>query len=303
MERDDRSPLLTLETTRSVTRVSYLYTPAPRLDSLIANHHAIAPDVVVVDLEDSVHRRAKDEAREKVARFDFSPLTAAGIRLGLRVNTVCTFDGLRDLEMLRDLAARGASRFEYVFLPKVDHAGELKVYRALLGTLEPTPRLYTFIESTDAVENVEAIAAASDALCLGQADLSADLYSPNAAYLDYARARLCVAAARHRIQAIDTNSFEIHDLDCFERECLAAREAGFTGKAAIHPNQVDGINRVFAVTAEAVAGYRSTIDAYDGTEVGFALNGGKVLAPPFVAKARRMLSCIDRWAAEGRGRG
>jgi citrate lyase subunit beta/citryl-CoA lyase/(S)-citramalyl-CoA lyase len=278
--------------------VSYLYTPAPRLDSLVANRQTIAADVVVVDLEDSVHFSAKGEAREKVARFDFSPLTSAGIRLGLRINTICTFDGLRDLEMFRELAVRDACPFQYVFIPKINHQSELRVYRSLFGTLKQPPKLYTFIESLDAVENANGIAAASDALCLGQADLSAEMYKPSAAYLDYARARLCVAAARHRIQAIDTNSFELNDMAVFERECLAAREAGFTGKAAIHPNQVEGINRLFSIPPEAVTAYRSTIDTYDNSGIGFAVKDGKVLAPPFVAKARLMLSCFDKWATE-----
>jgi citrate lyase subunit beta/citryl-CoA lyase/(S)-citramalyl-CoA lyase len=278
--------------------VSYLYTPAPRLDSLVAKLETIAADVVVVDLEDSVHYTAKGDARDKVSRFDFSPLTSAGIRLGLRVNTICTFDGLRDLEMCRELALRESCPFEYVFIPKVSHQSELRIYRSLFRTFKQPPKLYTFIESLDAVENVDGIAAASDALCLGQADLSSEMYSPSTVYLDYARARLCVAAARHRIQAIDTNSFEINDMAVFERECLAAREAGFTGKAAIHPHQVDGINRLFSISNEAVATYRSLIDTYDNAGIGFALKDGKVLAPPFVAKARMMLNCFDKWATE-----
>jgi citrate lyase beta subunit len=298
MAHENRSSLLTVRKTKLAMNVSYLYTPAPRLDSLVANCQTIAADVVVVDLEDSVHYRAKGEAREKVAGFDFSPLTAAGIRLGLRINTICTFDGLRDLEMFRGLSLRKACPFEYVFLPKVSHQGEIRIYRSLFATLARPPKLYTFIESPDAVENADGIAAASDALCLGQADLSSEMYSPSAAYLDYARARLCVAAARHRIQAIDTNSFEVNDMAVFERECLAAREAGFTGKAAIHPHQVDGINRLFSISNEAVAAYRSAIATYDNAGIGFALKDGKVLAPPFVAKARLMLNCFDKWAAE-----
>jgi citrate lyase beta subunit len=299
MEHENRTPLLHIRRkAKSAMNVSYLYTPAPRLDSLVGNRQTIAADVVVVDLEDSVHYRAKGEAREKVSRFDFSSLISSGIRLGLRINSICTFDGLRDVEMFRELAMRDACPFEYVFIPKVCHQSELRIYKSLFGALEHPPKIYTFIESPDAVENVDGIAAASDAICLGQADLSAELYSPSAAYLDYARARLCVAAARHRIQAIDTNSFEMHDMVVFERECLAAREVGFTGKAAIHPHQVDGINRLFSISKEAVAAYRSAIDTYDSAGVGFAVKDGKVLAPPFVAKARLMLNCFEKWTTE-----
>lgn len=278
--------------------VSYLYTPALRIESLLAKRHEIAADVVVVDLEDSIHFNAKAEARKKVARIDLSPLTQLGIRLGLRVNTACSFDGLRDLEMLRALGESGECPFEYVLLPKVNHQSELRIYRGLVNSLRRPPKLYTFIETVEAVENAFGIAAASDALCLGQADLCAEMYAPNAAYLDYARARLCVAAAKHHIQAIDTNSFEISDMAFFERECVAAKDCGFTGKAAIHPNQVEAINRIFSVSKEDVDCYQSFIDTYTNSETGFALKDGKVIAPPFVAKARMMLKFIDNWSRE-----
>jgi citrate lyase beta subunit len=296
MEPDVRStPILTIRRKKTVN-VSFLYTPAVRLDSLL--RHEVAADVVVVDLEDSVHVNAKDEAREKVAQFDYSFLTGAGIRLGLRVNHLGSFDGLCDLQLLRTLYEQGHCAFEYVLLPKMTHPTEVRLYRSLFGSLRQSPKLISFIETLEAVENVDQIASASDAVCLGQADLSAQLYSPNPAYLDYARARLCAAAAKHHIQAIDTNSFEIEDLARFERECVAAKECGFTGKAAIHPRQVELINRIFSVSDDTVDRYRNTIEAYVNAQTGFALKDGQVVAPPFVAKARMMIEAWDKWSRE-----
>jgi len=278
--------------------VSYLYTPALRLDSLVAHRQGIDANVLVVDLEDSIHFHSKGDAREKVATFDFAPLLDLGLKIGVRINGIFCFDGFRDLEMLRDLGQRGKSPFTYIFLPKVNHGSELKIYRSLVKDIKPLPRLYTFIETVAAVENADGIAAASDALCFGQADLTAEMYTPNSAYLDYARARLCVAAAKHQIQAIDTNSFEIKDLAFCERECVAARDWGFTGKAAIHPNQVTLINRIFGIPKETIDCYREIIDTYRNSESGFFLKDGKVIAPPFVAKAEMMLNFIDKWSSE-----
>jgi citrate lyase subunit beta / citryl-CoA lyase len=278
--------------------VSYLYTPALRLDSLVAHRQGIDANVLVVDLEDSIHFHSKGDAREKVATFDFAPLLDLGLKIGVRINGIFCFDGFRDLEMLRDLGQRGKSPFTYIFLPKVNHGSELKIYRSLVKDIKPLPRLYTFIETVAAVENADGIAAASDALCFGQADLTAEMYTPNSAYLDYARARLCVAAAKHQIQAIDTNSFEIKDLAFFEKECVAARDWGFTGKAAIHPRQVTLINRTFGIPKETIDCYREIIDTYRNSESGFFLRDGKVIAPPFVAKAEMMLNFIDKWSSE-----
>lgn len=278
--------------------VSYLYTPALRLDSLLAHREGIDANVIVVDLEDSIHFHSKGDAREKVATFDFSPLLELDLKIGVRINGIFSFDGFRDLEMIGDLCQRGKCPFAYILLPKVNHGTELKIYRSLVKDFKPVPKLYTFIETVAAVENVDGIAAASDALCFGQADLVAEMYTPNSAFLDYARARLCVAAAKHQIQAIDTNSFEIKDLAFFERECVAARDWGFTGKAAIHPRQVKLINRILGVSKETVDCYREIIDTYRNSQSGFFLKDGRVVAPPFVAKAEMMLNFIDKWSNE-----
>src|SRR5688572_21117490 len=105
------TPILTIRKQKTVN-VSFLYTPAVRVDSLV--RHEVAADVVVVDLEDSVHINAKGQAREKVGAFDFSVLTRAGIQVALRVNHIGSFDGLRDLELLRTLYEQGHCAFEYV---------------------------------------------------------------------------------------------------------------------------------------------------------------------------------------------
>jgi citrate lyase subunit beta/citryl-CoA lyase/(S)-citramalyl-CoA lyase len=292
------TPLLSIRPKQPSVAVSYLYTPAPRIDSLIAKRQEIIADAVVIDLEDSVHVNAKAAAREKVARFDFSPLTKLGLRLAVRINTMCSFDGLRDLEMLRERYARGDCAIESVLLPKINHQSEIRIFRSLFDSLKQRPRLISFIETLEAVENAEGIAAVSDAICFGQADLGAQMYSPHPAFLDYARTRMCAAAARYQIQAIDTSSFEIRDMVQFERECAAAKACGFTGKVAIHPIQVEPINRIFGISGEVVAGYQRLIDAYTDADVGFSLKDGQVVAPPFVAKARMMLAAYEKWARE-----
>ena len=292
------TPLLSIRPKQAAFTVSYLYTPAPRMDSLIAKRQDITADGVIIDLEDSVHVNAKAAAREKIAQLDLSPLAKLGLRLAVRINTICSFDGLRDLEMLRQRYERGDCAIESVLLPKINTASEVRVYRSLFDSLKQRPRLISFIETIEAVENADAIASVSDAICFGQADLGAQMYSPHPVFLDYARTRMCAAAAHYQIQCLDTSSFEIHDMVKFERECVAARECGFTGKVAIHPLQVEPINRVFGVSGEVLTGYRKLIDAYVNADVGFALKDGQVVAPPFVAKARMMLAAYEKWARE-----
>lgn len=274
--------------------VSYLYTPALRVDSLVAHADTLQAHMVVVDLEDSTHINAKVQARDKVAAFDFSPLRDRGVKVGVRINAISTCDGVQDLLLVRSLFGDTRTVFSHVFIPKVGHEREVRIYRTLFSTLPVVPSLYSFIETVDGVEHAEGIASVSDALCFGQADLVSEMYSPNDAFINYARARMCVAAAKYNIQAIDTNSFDIKDMVKFEEECVRARGYGFTAKAAIHPDQVPIVNRVFAVSPELITKYESAIAAYMASEAGFLIKDSEVMAPPFIAKARRMLSFYKR---------
>ncbi|MFJ1590858.1 HpcH/HpaI aldolase/citrate lyase family protein [Kitasatospora albolonga] len=268
---------------------SLLYTPALLLAS-VARPGRVRADILVLDLEDSIHPARKAEARALLAQKDLD-LTGAGLpALGLRVTTIATPDGLADLQALIEMDATiGGVPVDVVFIPKISGPGDVAVYRSLLSHTTNPPQICSFIETVDAVDNAVRIAAVSDGLCFGQADLTADLYAENAFYLDHARAQLCAAAAKYRIPAIDTNSFELHDLDVVAEQCRAARDAGFTGKAAIHPRQVDTIAETFTVSPEKIAEYRSVVEDYNSTPYGFAVEEDRVLAPPFVLRAQRML--------------
>ncbi|MBT2364989.1 aldolase [Streptomyces sp. ISL-10] len=266
---------------------SLLYTPALLLAS-VARPGRVRADMLVLDLEDSTHPAKKAEARALLAQAD---LTAAGLpALGMRVNTIATPDGLEDMRALLDMDATvGGVPIDVIFVPKISGPGDVAIYRSLLARTSKPPQICSFIETVDSVESAFAIAAVSDGLCFGQADLTAELYAENESYLDHARARLCAAAAKYRVPAIDTNSFELHDLAVVAAQCRAARDAGFTGKAAIHPRQVEVIAETFTVGPNEIAEYRSVVEDYNSTPYGFAVEKDRVLAPPFVLRAQRML--------------
>ena len=117
--------------------------------------------------------------------------------------------------------------------------------------------------------------------------------APDESFLAHARARLCVAAARYGLPAIDTNSFELWDTEVIRAQSQAAKRHGFTGKAAIHPKQVDVIVETFSVDLGELDEHRRTIKDYESDANGFAVSRDRVLAPPFVARARRMLEIFD----------
>jgi citrate lyase subunit beta/citryl-CoA lyase/(S)-citramalyl-CoA lyase len=269
----------------------YFYTPALRIDYVLRSGTPAAA-VQVLDLEDSIPQRAKAAARECLRTVDLSGTGLPGVMV--RLNSIETPDGLADLRTLLELDGQiGGVPVLAILAPKVGAGRDVEIYRSLLATLANPPQIASFIETVDAVEHAFDIAAASDALCFGQADLVAEMYAPDESYLAHARARLCVAAARYGLPAIDTNSFELWDLAMIAEQSQAAKRCGFTGKAAIHPKQVEPIVETFAIDPAELDGYRQTIKDYESDANGFAVTKDRVLAPPFVAKSRRMLALLD----------
>jgi citrate lyase subunit beta/citryl-CoA lyase/(S)-citramalyl-CoA lyase len=264
------------------------YVPSSRVARLLKN---VPRDSVtlVLDLEDSVPRKAKPTARERLADVVLTGTGHDGV--GLRVNSLETPDGLLDLQTLLALDGEiGGLPVETVVVPKIRHARDVAIYRSLLSGLSRPPEIYSFIETLDAVENAFEIAAVSDGLCFGQADLVAEMWAPDESYLAHARARTCVAASRHGLPVIDTNSFELWDMDVVRGQCEAAKRCGFTGGMAIHPRQVDAILETFGAAPGELDRHYQMIKDYEANEDGFAVSRDRVVAPPFVRKAERMIA-------------
>lgn len=267
----------------------FLYTSALRFDPSRSDP-GFGADVVMIDLEDAVHASAKDDARARLASLDLRPLVARGLRFGVRVNALSTIEGLRDLDAVHRGVAGGALAIDYLQPPKVGSREEVAICRSIAGAMARPLRLFPIVETPEGVDDVEAIARESDLLLFGQADVTAAMYRPNEAWLAQARGRFCVACARARIYPVDTKLFEeIQDMSRFEAGCRDAQAEGFMAKAIVHPRQVPVVKRVFAVDPTEIARHRATIADYERADAGFRIVDGAVIAPPFVAKARRML--------------
>ncbi|WP_367131944.1 MULTISPECIES: HpcH/HpaI aldolase/citrate lyase family protein [Streptomyces] len=267
------------------------YVPASRVDTLLKNvpRDSIA---LVLDLEDSVPKDAKPTAREQLGTVDLTGTGLTGV--SMRINSIETPEGLLDIQTILALGGRiGGLPLRTVLVPKVAAGRDVAIYRSLLAGLDDPPEICSFIETLDAVENAFDIAAASEGLCFGQADLVAEMWAQDENYLAHARSRMCVAASRYGLPVIDTNSFELWDMDLVRAQCEASKQCGFTGKAAIHPKQVDTIVETFSVPPAELDEYRQTIKDYEADERGFAVSKDRVLAPPFVLRARRMLALHD----------
>jgi citrate lyase subunit beta/citryl-CoA lyase len=196
-------------------------------------------DEVILDLEDAVAADRKDGARETTARalrdLDWRAATVA-----VRVNR----GSADDLVLVRE------TKPDVVVLPKVESADELA------GLAIPAEAQ---IETAFGLVECERIAAAPglEALVLGPGDLAASLGIPEltigqGAHLDYALARVVVAARAHGLAAIDGPFVVLDDEDGLRASARRSRAFGYDGKWCIHPAQVAVCNEVYAPTAEEV---------------------------------------------------
>jgi (S)-citramalyl-CoA lyase len=135
---------------------SLLNTPAHN-ERALRHAMTLSPDLVVLDLEDSVPIHSKEVARQNAVATLSSP--EPGPRRGVRVNPLSSSEGLRDILALID----GAAQFDYVVLPKVETPTHVEL-AAQLFSGRHEPRLLAVVETPMGVQNVDAIARASPRL-------------------------------------------------------------------------------------------------------------------------------------------
>jgi citrate lyase beta subunit len=239
----------------------------------------LAPDIVMLDLEDAVAPHRKDEARalvvEAIAGLEWTPATVA-----VRINPVGSRWCLDDVTALVDGAG---PRLDLLIVPKVESASQVHFLDHLLAALErrqgrTAVGLDLQIETVRGVDRCEELAAAAtraEALVFGPGDYAATIGVPQLTIgaIDpsypgdqwhYVLSRLVVAAKSRGLAAVDGPYAAIRDLDGLRAAAARARLLGCDGKWALHPGQIPVINEVFSPSEDELARARSIMDALQG---------------------------------------
>ncbi|MCA0903956.1 HpcH/HpaI aldolase/citrate lyase family protein [Qipengyuania aquimaris] len=114
-----------------------------------------------------------------------------------------------------------------------------------------------------------------DAASLARSIGARRMRGPGGLWIDplaHVRAQVLLAAHARGLQAIEAGFRDHRDAEGAERAIKAARADGFTGMVAVHPSQVDAINRNFAPSADETAEARELIGL-------FSLNPGAEVMP------------------------
>lgn len=261
-------------------------------------------DALILDLEDSVAQSRKPEARATVASFlADTDRTAATPWFIVRINALDT--GMSD----DDLAAIVSAAPDAVLLPKAgsgadiqDLSARIGVYEAEAGLALGKIRIHALMtETAGGMLAAGTFAAKSErlaALAWGAEDLAANIGASSnkdesGVYTDVfrmARSLTILAAANSGVDAIDTVFTDFRDLNGLDAECRAAVRDGFSGKMAIHPDQVAVINRAFTPPpADVERAVRIlALFAAAGPHAGVLSLDGKMIDRPHLRQAERV---------------
>lgn len=255
-------------------------------------------DGVVLDLEDAVAVQDKDLARQQV--FDWLAThthTLSGdnrAMVAVRLNPMGTAFFPADEAALID-ALRSGHGPDGVMMPKVESASELAEMLGRWGAqCEHLPWVMALIETARGLEHVAAIAQAHPrvvALGFGAADLAADLscemsWEP----MLYARSRMVQAAALARLALFDVPYLDIRNAEGLAAETRRVQALGFTGKLAIHPDQVPVIVQALLPTAQQVQDAHAIVAAAQAHPQGVCVFNGRMIDEPVVQSARRVIA-------------
>ncbi len=264
-------------------------------------------DEVILDLEDAV---AADPEAKRRARSELVPLLESidfgGRTVAVRINSV---DGPLALQDLLELVPRVGPRISTLVVPKVSRPSQVGFLEHCLDALEPagSPRLGLEIQIEDpaGLEAVSELARCSprlEALIFGPGDFAAAMGMPQTAIgapvEDYPGDvwllplfRMAVAARARGLQAIDGPFSRLSDPEGLEAACRRAAALGLDGKWAIHPEQLETINRLLRPSASQVARARAVL-----AQVA-SLGGASRLGQEMVDEANRRMAeaVLARW--------
>lgn len=262
-------------------------------------------DAVILDLEDAVAPANKALARSMVAAFlNERPRGHRPVQLWVRINPLDS--GLAE----DDLAAIVAGAPDGIVQPKIDGPADVGALSQRLDDLErehsvepgsirilpvatETPiapfRLGDF--ATTALPRLAGLTWGAEDLS-GALGASTNLGADGNWAFTYQMVRSLTLLAAHAtgVQAIETLYVDFRDDAGLRASCQAARAEGFSGRLAIHPAQVAGINEGFSPSTDELDFARRIVAAFEAEpNVGTIGIDGRMYDIPHLKAARRTL--------------
>lgn len=284
---------------------SLLFVPADS-ERKFAKAQASGADGLILDLEDSVAPARKPEARRLVQEL-LARDAPRNWSFWVRINALDT--GLT----LEDLSAVVRPGLDGIMVPKANGAADIVRIGHYLDALETRSGMargtvkivVVATETAVAMFNLGSYAPAHERLAgltWGAEDLGAVVGSsankqPDGDWTQpyrVVRSMCLFAAAAAEVARIDTLYADFRDPAGLEESCRISQRDGFTGRIAIHPDQVETINRCFSPSAEDLAQARRIVAAFDADPgIGTVGIDGKMYDIPHLKLARAIVAAAE----------
>ena len=280
---------------------SFLFVPGDS-ERKLARGLVSQADALILDLEDAVAPARKALAQGMVAAA-LAARAAGGPQLWVRINPM-------DAGGLDDLAAVVRAAPDGIMVPKVDGPADVLRLSHCLDVLERRDGLRQATRilpvATETARAPFALGAYAGTplprlygLTWGAEDLSTALGASTnqdpaggwAATYRMVRS-LCLMAARAAgVEPVETLYADFRDTPGLQASCIAAAAEGFTGRIAIHPDQVAPINAAFMPSGAAVAHAQRVVAAFaQSPDAGAVGLDGMMLDMPHLTQAQRLLA-------------
>tara|TARA_R110000824_G_scaffold118105_1_gene270286 strand:- start:6840 stop:7709 length:870 start_codon:yes stop_codon:yes gene_type:complete len=281
---------------------SFLFVPADS-DKKLAKGASSGADALILDLEDSVALSNKPAARANAADY-LKSADPKGPKLCVRMNALDTSLWADDLKAV--IAAKPYA----ILVPKTITGGCIRTVSNRLDDLEEEAGIETgstklfcvATETAASMFNLGTYGGSSSrlfAMTWGAEDLAAalgarDNKDENGIYTgpyQMARTLTLLGAVAAGVMPLDSIYKDFRDDAGLEREARAAARDGFTAKMAIHPAQIETINRVFTPSDDDLAHARMVVEAFDKAgDVGVINLDGVMLDIPHLKQARALIA-------------
>ncbi len=291
---------------------SLLFTPGSN-EKMLSKAPTSGADAALFDLEDSVAPDMKKKARPLVLQAIKETAAAKGGPpvITVRVNDVTT--GLLE----GDLEGIVCPELDAIKLAMTNSGEDIRAADAILTRLENEHGLeagsvgiIALIETAEGLYNCYEICTAAERVVgigIGSAeggDLSNALgceYTDDGSTLLYARSKALADSRAAGIPFPTDGPFtRFKDPEGCRADAVRARQLGYVGKAAIHPNQVAILNEVFSPGPERVAHLREMIEVYYEAEragAGAVSFKGRMIDIAMVKDGERVLALANAIAA------
>ena len=276
---------------------SLMFVPGNRRD-MLEKSLSFRADIIVPDMQDSVPLSEKQSARDVI--HDMLPVLAeAQKKIIVRVNAMST-------GLLEDDIKAGVSPHTFgLNIVNIDTPEDVVIAEKLVAEQERKQGLdhgsikfIIYLESALGVTNAYRNCMSSDriiAAAFGAEDFTVDMgvnRTDEGKEILVPRSMVAIAATAAGVVPIDVVYANFRDIDGLEKDVIAGKNMGYKGKFAIHPGQLDSINKLLSPNEEEIEYARRVVDVFEKSLSegrGATSLDGKMIDYPVVKRAQNVL--------------